>query len=104
MTQPIIVDIPHSLGKAEARRRIENGMGRLAEQLPGGGKVESGWTGNRLNLHVAAMAQQISAYVDVHEASVRLEVVLPPALSFFRSTIEGLLRSKGGALLEDKTK
>jgi putative polyhydroxyalkanoate system protein len=104
MSSPIVVDIPHQLGKTEARRRIENGLGRLAEQIPGGGHVESGWTGDRLNMRVQAMTQEVSAHVDIFETSVRLEVKLPPALSFFRSTVEGLLRKKGEVLLEDKRK
>jgi putative polyhydroxyalkanoate system protein len=104
MSSPIVVDIPHKLGKAEARRRIENGMGRLADQIPGGGRVESGWTGDRLDLRVQAMNQEVSAHIDIMETSVRLEVKLPPALGFFKSTVEGLLRRKGEVLLEDKSK
>jgi hypothetical protein len=104
MSQPIIVDLPHSLGKAEARRRIEKGLGGLARQIPGGGQVQSGWSGDRLNLSVQAMNQQVSAHIDIHETSVRLELIVPPALGFFRSAIEGLLRRKGEVLLEDKSK
>ena len=32
MAKPIIVDIPHDLGRIEARNRLERGMGQLREQ------------------------------------------------------------------------
>jgi hypothetical protein len=104
MSNPIVVELPHRLGAAEARRRIEANMGRLGQQIPGGAQVESHWTGNRLALRVQAMNQDIKANIDVNEANVRLEVVLPPALSFFGQGIAALLRNKGSAILEDKRK
>jgi hypothetical protein len=104
MSNPIVVELPHSLGAAEARRRIEANMGRLGQQIPGGAQVESHWTGDRLALRVQAMNQDIKCNIDVHETNVRLEVILPPALSFFGQAIAGLLRSKGAAILEDKTR
>jgi len=104
MPGPIVVDIPHSLGREEARRRIAANTDKLASQIPGGADVRSAWSGDRLSLNVKAMGQEISAYVDVGERAVRLELLLPPALSFFGRGIEALLRRKGEVLLEDKSK
>ncbi len=56
-----------------------------------------------MNLSVTAMNQQVDAALDVQENVVRVEVRLPPALSFFAKPIEALLRRKGGHLLEDKS-
>ena len=39
MAQPIEVDLPHNLGKDEARRRIAANIHRLTEHIPGGGHV-----------------------------------------------------------------
>ena len=104
MTTPIQVDLPHNLGAAEARRRIEGGIGRLEDFIPGGGaEVRSAWTGDRLGLNVAAMGQDVNAQIDVRDTFVRVELLLPPALSFFRPIIETALRKKGGALLEDRS-
>ena len=55
MTQPIDVDLPHNLGKDEARRRIANNIHKLQEHIPGGAHVQSGWSGDQLNLQIAAM-------------------------------------------------
>ena len=103
MGSPISVDLPHKLGAAEARRRIENGIGGLAGHLPGAAAVEHHWAGERMNLKVTAMGQEVSAVIDVEERIVRVQVVLPPFLSFFGNKVEGLLRRHGTELLEDRS-
>ena len=103
MTAPITVDLPHTLGAEEARRRIAGGIGGLTNHIPGGAEVQSGWTGNRLDLKVTAMGQEIAARIDVQEKLVRVEVMLPPMLGFFGKPIEALLRRQGAQLLEDKS-
>jgi putative polyhydroxyalkanoate system protein len=104
MSNPLTVDLPHQLGAEEARRRIERNVGRLTDHIPGGAQVSSRWTGDRLDLDVAAMGQQVAARIDVQEQVVRLTVTLPPALAFFGGMIEPLIRKQGAAMLEDKSK
>ncbi|HYE27400.1 MAG TPA: polyhydroxyalkanoic acid system family protein [Allosphingosinicella sp.] len=104
MSNPLTVDLPHKLGAEEARRRIERNIGRLANHIPGGAQVASRWTGNRLDLDIGAMGQQVAAEIDVQETLVRLKVSLPPALAFFGGIIEPLIRKQGAAMLEDKSK
>jgi len=103
MTQPIQVDLPHKLGAAEAKRRIDGGIGKLKDFIPGGAEVRSAWTGDRLGLQVTALGQEVNAQLDVRDTIVRVELLLPPALAFFGQAIEAALRGKGGDLLEDKT-
>ncbi|HEX8526722.1 polyhydroxyalkanoic acid system family protein [Allosphingosinicella sp.] len=104
MTKPITVDLPHSLGAVEARRRIEGGIGSLRDHIPGGAEVTSSWTGDRMDLRVVAMGQEVNAGIEVREKVVRLEVVLPGVLSFFGNRVERLIRRHGTELLEDKRK
>ena len=104
MSQPIEVDLPHSLGKDEARRRIANNIHRLVEHIPGGGHVESGWTGDQLNLIVNAMGQSVKAAIDVEETKVHLKVLLPGMLGMFAAPIQAMLQRKGDLLLEDHHK
>jgi hypothetical protein len=101
MTQPIEADIPHRLGKDEARRRIANNIHKLKEHIPGGAQVESAWTGDQLNLDVRAMGQSVTATIDVFDSKVHLKVLLPPMLGMFSSIIQGALQKKGSVLLED---
>jgi putative polyhydroxyalkanoate system protein len=104
MTQPIEVDLPHNLGKDEARRRIANNVHKLQEHIPGGAQVQSGWSGDQLNLDVAAMGQSVTAQIDVQEAKVHLKVLLPPMLGMFSGMIQAALQKKGSVLLEDHSK
>ncbi len=104
MSGPITVDLPHRLGAEEAKRRIAGNMGSLTGHLPAGAKVSSAWDGDRLRLQVGALGQDIDAAIDVEDSLVRVTVVLPPALAFFRKAIEAALRRTGPSLLEDKSK
>jgi putative polyhydroxyalkanoate system protein len=101
MNQPIDVDLPHSLGKDEARRRIANNIHKLEQHIPGGAQVKSGWAGDQLNLDIAAMGQSVTATIDVMETRVHLKVLLPGVLGMFSGLIQGALQSKGHVLLED---
>ena len=101
---PIQFDLPHSLGQAEARRRIENGVGNLKDHIPGAAEVRSAWTGDQLGLQILAMGQEENARLDVRESLVHLEMLLPPALAFFAKPIELAMRKGGESMLEDKSK
>jgi hypothetical protein len=104
MTRPLVVDLPHKLGAEEAKRRMQNGIGGLTDHLPAGAEVSSGWTGNRMNLSVTVMNKRVDASIEARDDLVRVEMLLPAALSFFAKPIEALLKSKGGKMLEDKRK
>ena len=101
MATPLVVDLPHRLGAEEAQRRIARAIDRLADQVPGGARVESGWTGNRLDLDVTAMAQRVSAAIEVGESHVRVELAMPLALRFLTPAIEAAIRKKGATMLEN---
>lgn len=104
MSAPIIVDLPHKLGAAEAKRRIADGLGTLTGKLPAGASVSSAWEGDGLKLDVAALGQRVDARLDIQEKLVRVTVHLPPALAFFGAMVEAGLRQSGAALLEGKGK
>ena len=104
MSQPIEVDLPHKLGREEARRRIANNIHKLQEHIPGGAQVQTGWAGDQLNLDVAAMGQSVTATIDVMDDKVRLRVLLPPMLGMFSGMIQAALQKKGNVLLEDHSK
>jgi putative polyhydroxyalkanoate system protein len=87
MSQPIEVDLPHNLGKDEARRRIANNVHRLTDHIPGGAQVESGWTGDQLNLRVQALGDSVQSTIDVEESKVRVKVLLPGMLGMFSGVI-----------------
>lgn len=105
MSQPIDVELPHKLGKDEARRRIANNIHKLGDHIPGGAaQVESQWTGDQLGLNVHALGQAVQATIDVEETKVRVRVLLPGMLGMFAPMIQGMLQKKGNVLLEDHHK
>lgn len=105
MSQPIQVDLSHSLGRDEAQRRIAANIHKLQGFIPGGAQVTSQWAGSRLDMTVAAMGQHVGTQIDVEERHVRCRIELPGMLAMLAKPIEAMLRSKGGELLlEDKTK
>ncbi|HKX91307.1 MAG TPA: polyhydroxyalkanoic acid system family protein [Sphingomicrobium sp.] len=104
MSQPIEADLPHSLGKDEARRRIAANIHKLQEHIPGGAKIQSGWAGDQLNLEIQALGDAVQAAIDVEETKVRVKVLLPGLLGMFAAPIQAALQKKGGVLLEDHRK
>ena len=101
MNQPIEVDLPHKLGKDEARRRIANNVHKLQDHIPGGARVQSGWNGDQLNLNIAAMGESVNATIDVMDTKVHLKVLLPGMLGMFSGVVQAALQKKGSVLLED---
>jgi hypothetical protein len=103
MQQPIQVDLPHKLGRDEARRRIANNIHKLKDHIPGGAShVDSNWIGDDLNLAIHALGQAVEANIAVEETRVRVRVMLPGMLAMFAQPIQAMLQKKGNILLEDQ--
>ena len=103
MSRPLVVSIPHSLGKAEAMRRLQGGMGQLKTTL--GDKltsIEDTWSGDRMDFRVGALGQTVSGHLDVMDDTVRLEVVLPWVLQIFAEKAKGYIERQGTLMLEKK--
>jgi hypothetical protein len=65
MTKPLVVSIPHSLGRAEAMRRLKTGLSRAATSVPMLSVDEERWEDNRMVFRVRAMGQAAAGHVDV---------------------------------------
>ena len=88
MANPTIIDIPHELGREEAKRRMRARIGELAGHIPGGmADVASSWPGeDRMAL-------------DVQDKAIRVSLMLPPLLGMMAGKITEVVQRKGGALL-----
>jgi putative polyhydroxyalkanoate system protein len=104
MSKPVVVNIPHQLGRAEARRRIDEGIGRLTQQFASMGEARHTWDGDILRFVVAAMGQEVKGSVDVRDQDVVLEVLLPGFLAMIAGKVKGKIQKEGQILLEDKRK
>ena len=103
MSKPLIVSIPHSLGKAEALRRIKSGLGSVRTNY---GQVlhseEETWSGDRLAFRVSALGQRASGNIDVRDSDVQIEVTLPWLLHKIAERITPTIRKEGVVMLEKK--
>ena len=77
MSRPVTVTIPHTLGKDEARRRIETGFGQMRRQ-------------------------KLSGQLDVRDDAVQIQIDLPEVLAALADKITGKLKEEGQKLLEKK--
>jgi Putative polyhydroxyalkanoic acid system protein (PHA_gran_rgn) len=103
MSEPLVVSIPHRLGKDEALRRLKAGLAQIGTSFGHLFSVrEQIWTGDHLHFDVTALGQSASGSIDVAEDYVRLEVFLPWLLAKLVGTIQPLIRKEGMSLLEKK--
>jgi Putative polyhydroxyalkanoic acid system protein (PHA_gran_rgn) len=103
MSKPVIVSIPHQLGKEEALRRLQGGVGRLKTQFGDKlGSIEDTWTGDHANFRVSVLGQSVTGGLDVMENEVRVEVQLPWMLAMVAEKAKGLIQKQGTLMLEKK--
>ena len=99
MSAPLIVSIPHGLGREEATRRLKAGLTRAATSVPVLTVDEERWEGNRMVFRVRALGQAASGHLDVADDHVRLEVTLPWLLQRFAEVAQVAIRKRGNLLL-----
>src|SRR5712671_2053044 len=103
MSKPLVVSIPHSLGREEAMRRLKTGLSRAASSVPVLSVDEERWEDNRMIFRVRALGQAAAGHVDVAEDHVRVEVVLPWLLQRFAEVAQAAIRNRGMLLLTKKS-
>ncbi|GKQ54694.1 polyhydroxyalkanoic acid system family protein [Bradyrhizobium sp. Ce-3] len=99
MSAPLIVSIPHSLGRDEAMRRLKTGLSRAAVNMPMLSVEDERWDDNRMSFRVRALGQVAAGHVDVEDAQVRVEVTLPWLLQRFAELAQVAIQKRGQLLL-----
>ena len=103
MSEPLVVVIPHRLGKDEALSRIKAGLGRAEAEFARLINFEhQQWSGDRLDFRVSALGSRAAGRLDVYEGAVRLEVTLPWLLAKFAAAAQRVIGQKGQLMLEKK--
>ncbi len=102
MSKPITITIPHELGAATARQRIEEGFGKISQQFGEAASkaLTKTWTGDRMDFAIAAMGQQITGHLDVRDADVLMTINLPNVLALLAGKIKGRVQKEGQLLLK----
>ena len=103
MSAPLVVSIPHRLGRDEARRRLQSGLGRVRADFARFFAIdEETWDGDRLSFRVRALGQAASGTIDVADDHVHLQVTLPWLLGKLAERFAPTIRDEGRLMLEKK--
>ena len=100
--EPLVVTIPHELGKEEALRRVRSALGKASSSFPVLKVEQETWSGDRMDFRIRALGQLASGSVQVEDRSVRLEVTLPRLLHKFAESVQRTVQGRGRILLEKK--
>jgi hypothetical protein len=103
MSVPLIVSIPHRLGREEAIRRLKAGLTRAATSIPALKVDEERWEDNRMIFRVRALGQVASGHLDVTDDHVRLEITLPWLLQRFAEVAQVAIKNRGSLLLTKRS-
>jgi hypothetical protein len=103
MSQPLVVSIPHRLGRQEALGRIKAGLGNARANYAQWLTIEEEiWSGDALQFRVRAVGQTANGKIEVFDDHVQLEVTLPWLLGKFAEKLAPAIRKEGVLMLEKK--
>jgi hypothetical protein len=103
MSKPLLVSLPHRLGKEEAKRRLQAGFGSAQSNFGNFFTVQNEtWTGDQLSFRLSALGQAAAGTVDVAEDHVKIEVTLPWLLAKFAEKAQAMIQKQGTLMLEKK--
>jgi putative polyhydroxyalkanoic acid system protein len=103
MSKPLVVSIPHQLGRQEAARRIQSGLATARTHYSAFFTIhEETWTEERLVFNIRTLGQSAAGLIDVGDDHVRLEVTLPWLLAKIAQRFTGAIRKEGTVMLEKK--
>ncbi|KRE16968.1 hypothetical protein ASE63_14775 [Bosea sp. Root381] len=102
MAKPVTITVSHDLGREGALTRLRDGIDRIRDRL---GLVtmqlvEERWEGDSLHFGVAALGYTVHGRLDVEQAQVRVEVMLPWVLAVFAEKLKIGVEKQGQILLE----
>lgn len=99
MNKNVTVDIPHQLGTAGARARIDGGMDKIASMIPGGSVSDNRWEGDTMIFTISAMGQKVAARFEVADDKVHAILDLPMMLAMFAEQAKTMIQQGGQKLL-----
>jgi hypothetical protein len=103
MSKPLVVSIPHRLGKEEAVRRLKSGLAKASVHFAAVMRVvEETWSGDRMTFRVVVLGQAASGVIVVYDDRVVLEVQLPWMLAQVARRVMSLIEKQGHLMLDRK--
>jgi hypothetical protein len=103
LSRPLIISIPHHLGREEAARRLKHGLAVVRTDYSALLAIhEETWTDHRLTFNVSSLGQTAAGIIEVADDHARLEVMLPWLLAKLAEKFMPAIRKEGTLLLERK--
>ncbi|SEF12292.1 Putative polyhydroxyalkanoic acid system protein (PHA_gran_rgn) [Rhizobiales bacterium GAS191] len=104
MEKEITVTIPHSLGKAEASRRLKAGLARIRPIVSNNLAIfDETWNEDRLEFRIGVLGQATCGSIDVGDKNVSVSLLLPSALALLAEKAKALIQKQGLIMLETTT-
>jgi hypothetical protein len=101
VSRPLIVSIPHRLGRQQATDRLKNGLDRASRDFAQIICIDQHvWNGDVLTFGVSTLGQHASGRLGVLDDSMRLEVTLPGLLAKVAERVLPTIEQKGRLLLD----
>jgi putative polyhydroxyalkanoate system protein len=106
MGKSITMNIPHTLGRAEARHRLADGFTAMRQQMTGGlvnvVSFQEHWEGDQLHFEGGGLGQTIRGRLHVLDDAVQIEIELPALLAAIAGRISSQLKTVTSTMLEDR--
>ncbi len=102
MSENVTVVINHRLGKAEAVRRLKEGLTHTSQLGSMIAIDQATWQGDTLCFSMRALGQSAAASIEVLDDALRIEVSLPGLLAKVVKRLIPILRKEATALLAKK--
>jgi hypothetical protein len=100
----LVLRIPHSLGAAEAKKRIAVGVASAKSKYAEYFKTsETEWDGNRMTFSLTALGQTVRGSVDVENDHVELRAQLPTLIRFLAKRFIPVVKDSAQRLLTKET-
>lgn len=103
MSEPVSVSIPHRLGRAEAARRLEEGLARTNGRFGAIASIEDrAWSGDALDFRLSVLGQQATGRIDVLDDRLVIALTLPWLLAKMAGRLLPAIRQDAARLIEKK--
>lgn len=101
MARPVSITVSHDLGREAAVARLRDGVSRVRDQMGRFGMtlVEEEWQGDALAFGVAVLGYTVRGRLEVEDALVRVQVMLPWMLAAFAEKLKIGVEKQGRILL-----
>ena len=103
MSDTVTVTISHRVGRAEAVRRLKEGLARTSGHLGAMIAIEQEeWHADTLRFRMRALGQTAAGSIEVLEDALRIDLLLPSLLAKAAKHLLPILRREATQLLENK--